>query len=209
MGRAAWFIRLQGCDQSCPWCDSASTWHPNFKPEDLWRPTAKELADEVDGEAPREAFVVVTGGEPGLWVLDELLDELHSIGRKVHIETAGHKFLPVEKLDWITLSPKPFAIHPTQKNVLAASEFKVIVDTIPNAVKGISLCVEGSGPIWLHPEWSQRQNPEVLAWIVEQVTTFPGRFRAGWQLHKLYKADIMDERARSEYVPLGGVDDGL
>ena len=27
-GRAAWFIRLGGCDVYCPWCDSKGTWNP-------------------------------------------------------------------------------------------------------------------------------------------------------------------------------------
>jgi len=82
MGRAAYFVRLYGCDQKCGFCDSAGTWHPDFKPEGIERVSAAQIAERV-GQAlgPPEphfegAFVVLTGGEPCLYPLQELVGAL-------------------------------------------------------------------------------------------------------------------------------------
>ena len=50
-------------------------------------------------------WVILTGGEPGLSISSELIDRIHSIGRKVAIETNGTVPLPVN-IDWVTCSPK-------------------------------------------------------------------------------------------------------
>ena len=44
LGRKAFFIRLQGCPVKCAWCDSASTWHPQFVPKQVRKASAVELA---------------------------------------------------------------------------------------------------------------------------------------------------------------------
>ncbi len=62
-------------------------------------------------------------------------------------------------------------------------------------------------PVWLHPEWSQRENPELLRAIVETVKTTPNT-RAGYQLHKMFGADFQDKGTRPN-VPLGGVSNGV
>ena len=60
-------------------------------------------------------------------------------------------------------------------------------------------------PVWLHPEWSQRENPRVLNAITDAVKSGfkDADFRAGWQLHKLFNADLLDSRS-APVVPLGG-----
>ena len=55
--------------------------------------------------APLSPIVVLTGGEPGLQVDEELVEALHGGGYRVHIETNGTKRLP-KGIDWVTLSPK-------------------------------------------------------------------------------------------------------
>jgi len=62
---------------------------------------------------------------------------------------------------------------------------------------------DGTEPIWLHPEWSHREDPAVLEEIIATVKTVGPPFRAGWQLHKLYAVDAKDGRSRP-LVPLGG-----
>ena len=44
LGRKAFFIRLQGCPVKCAWCDSASTWHPQFVPKQVRKASPAELA---------------------------------------------------------------------------------------------------------------------------------------------------------------------
>lgn len=198
MGRASFFVRLQGCDQACVWCDAASTWHKDWKPDNLWKGTANEVADLV-GNADR---VVITGGEPCLYDLDTLITALN---REVAVETAGHKPLPVSPC-WITLSPKPDGKPPLKESVRRADEFKVIVSDDDTLQRGLD-CIMQRTPgrsVWLHPEWSKRHDPVVLSLITETVKNVGGDLRAGWQVHKNYFADQKDPRARHDYVPLGG-----
>lgn len=199
MGKAAWFIRLQGCDQKCPWCDAAGTWHPDHKPDNLERYTPVELANCV--EAPPGAIVVITGGEPCLYDLDPLIDALADRGYPAHIETAGHRPLPTRPC-WVTLSPKPFATPPLAANVMRADEFKVIVSGPRSMADGLAFTRPGCST-WLHPEWSKHNDQEVLDLITETVKDNPD-LRAGWQLHKAYRSDQLDPASRPA-VPLGGV----
>jgi len=69
-GRRAYFIRLQGCDVACTFCDSASTWHRDFKPENIPLLSAAEVRQLVT--LPARSLVVLTGGEPALHNLDPL-----------------------------------------------------------------------------------------------------------------------------------------
>jgi organic radical activating enzyme len=100
-GRAAYFIRLGGCDVGCVWCDVKDSWDASkHKVYDV-----RSLKSEV-GKTQAE-IVVITGGEPLMHNLDELTQELQSAGLKTHIETSGAHPLS-GTWDWICLSPKKF-----------------------------------------------------------------------------------------------------
>lgn len=175
MGRRAHFIRLQGCDLRCPWCDSSDTWSGQRQTM-----SAEDLAAGI----PENSLVIVTGGEPTLHDLMPLTAAL--VGRHRHLETAGHRPITGRWM-WVTLSPKP-GKSPLRENVTIASEFKIIVSHPDDITHGLSV-LEGrrsDAPVWLHPEWSKHGDPEVLAAIIEAVETTNG-VRAGWQLHKMYE----------------------
>lgn len=207
MGRAAFFIRTQGCDQDCWFCDAAGTWHKDWKPEGLRKWEPEEIAELVYASTPPESMVVITGGEPCLYDLDPLLELLvYQAGRFVAIETAGHRPLPQCPDVWVTLSPKPLAAHPLRENVKRADEFKIIVSDARSLADGLD-CIRGRrkwSSVWLHPEWSHRHDPATLMLITEFVKANAGPFRAGYQLHKLYTADLYDPRSSKIPVPLGG-----
>src|SRR6478735_6249823 len=82
-GKAAYFIRLGGCDVGCVWCDVKESWdgekHPMTEIGMMKSEVKKKHAD----------IVVITGGEPLMYDLDELTNELRSAGFKTHIETSG------------------------------------------------------------------------------------------------------------------------
>lgn len=205
LGRAAFFIRLQGCDQDCWFCDAASTWHKDWKPLDLRKAGAWELARQVELEAEPGAMVVITGGEPCLYNLVPLIEALRANRRHVALETAGHRPLPERDDVWVTLSPKPLAARPLHDSVQRADEFKIIVSDEESLEAGLD-CIQARkryAPVWLHPEWSHRHEPATLSLIVDAVKRYTG-MRAGYQLHKLYMADLLDPHARKEPVPLGG-----
>ncbi|HAV14091.1 MAG TPA: 7-carboxy-7-deazaguanine synthase QueE [Opitutae bacterium] len=202
-GRAAYFIRTFGCPVHCPWCDSAGTWHPDYIPEKIQKYSSEQLKNTVAETAAE--FVVITGGEPTIHNLRPLCDALHSIDRPVHLETSGA--FPIKgDVDWITLSPKRWK-QPLAENVQAASEFKIIVDHL-DAIEEYNSMLQELGanlatPIWLHPEWSQHRDQALLDHITEWIKTKGAPYRAGWQMHKNYAADLRDPRS-APAVPLGG-----
>lgn len=213
-GRAAYFIRTFGCPVHCPWCDSAGTWHPDYIPEKVIRWAVEDLVAEVTKTVAE--FVVVTGGEPAIHVLAPLVDALHAVERPVHLETSGA--FPIRgDFDWITLSPKRWK-RPLTENIERAHEFKIIVDqagAIEEYVGMLKAIAEGgdssasklarheSRPVWLHPEWSKHGDAATLDAITEWVKAQGAPYRAGWQMHKHYAADLKDARSAPP-APLGG-----
>lgn len=201
-GRSAFFIRLHGCPLHCTWCDSAGTWHPEYVPPSVARMEVDELVARVrESKAP---FVVVTGGEPAIHDLVPLCDALHAAGLKVHLETSGA--FPLRGIfDWVTVSPKR-AKAPLRESLACAHEWKLIVES-PDGLAAwlaeLAPLMRADRPVWLHPEWSRRADPAVLGAITDAVKRHGDPLRAGWQLHKLYRADERDSRAAVN-VPLGG-----
>jgi len=196
-GCSAFFIRLFGCPVHCPWCDSAGTWHPEQIPARIER---REVEDLVAAAlTSRPDFVVLTGGEPTIHDLGPLTEALRAKGLRVHLETSG-AFPLRGHFDWITLSPKRWK-WPLVDNLGRADEFKLILDS-PAAFEEywtqVQPHAEGSPgkPVWLHPEWSRREDRALLDLITERVKAIGAPLRAGWQLHKLYAADAQDPRAR-------------
>lgn len=211
MGRAAFFIRLHGCPVHCPWCDSAGTWHPNHIPDGITRWYPEELATKAMENPARLA--VITGGEPCIHNLAPLISQLHARGFEVSIETCGAFPLP-PPVACLTVSPKWNKL-PKAEALMMAREVKLIIETPESIQQWLDKLAEILGvgsyinfvrqrvqTVWLHPEWSQAQNPAVLNAITEAVKMEP-RLRAGWQLHKNYRADNLDARSR-QAVPLGG-----
>ncbi len=205
LGRAAFFIRLFGCPLHCPWCDSAGTWHPDYVPRKVPRRTAVDLAGEAAAERPE--FVVITGGEPCIHNLTALTAALRGRGLPAHLETSG-AYPITGDIAWVTLSPKR-AAAPLPDCVARASEFKLIVEDAGSVdhwvaeLKRLGRADDDPRPVWLHPEWTRRHDPEVLAAITRAVKERRAPFRAGWQMHKNYRADALDARSAPE-APLGG-----
>lgn len=180
LGRSAFFIRLYGCPLRCDWCDSAGTWKGDGKSADL---DAHALAETA--AAARPDFVVVTGGEPAIHDLAPLADALHEKNLRVHVETSG-AFEIRGNVDWVTLSPKPQR-PPLAENWARADEIKLIV-TKPEDIGFWEerIGTNSARSIWLHPEWSRREDAEVLDAISAHVRARGAPFRAGWQMHKLF-----------------------
>jgi 7-carboxy-7-deazaguanine synthase len=193
MGKSSFFIRLHGCPVHCPWCDSAGTWHPDFKPENIDRISPQQLAEEAFSSGCE--IVVITGGEPAIHNLHNLVHQLQIRSLPVHIETCGA--YPIQgEMDWITLSPKRLAL-PTEDNLKIADEFKIIVEHDQSIKEWCNLIdfTRFGIPTWLHPEWSLSSDKLILSSITEWVKQNGSPFRAGFQIHKLFQADEKDERS--------------
>jgi organic radical activating enzyme len=94
-GTASVFVRFSGCNLRCAFCDTAH--------QDGTLMTTRQIVDEVmHYPAP---LIVLTGGEPSLFIDDQLIAALKTTGKRIAIETNGTHPLP-HGIDWITLSPK-------------------------------------------------------------------------------------------------------
>ena len=105
-GKAAFFIRLAGCDVGCFWCDVKESWDAALHPQR----TIPSLTEEAC--AYPATTIIITGGEPLLHPLDELTQSLKAAGKTVHLETSGSSPLSGH-FDWICLSPKKIQITPS------------------------------------------------------------------------------------------------
>ena len=174
-GRAAYFIRLGGCDVGCVWCDVKDSWDGSkFEKFDT-----ESLVLKVK-QTPAE-IVVITGGEPLMHNLDTFTLELQNAGLKTHIETSGAHPLS-GNWDWICLSPKKFKA-PLPGIIPYANELKVVVFNKSDfdwAEKYASL-VNPSCKLYLQPEWDKQQ--EVTPLIVNYIKENP-QWELSLQLHK-------------------------
>lgn len=162
-GKAAYFIRLGGCDVGCVWCDVKDSWDASMHPQ----MTTDEIVKIASAENGRIA--VVTGGEPAMYDLSPLSNALHKAGFKVHIETSGA--YPINgDIDWITLSPKKFKA-PIDESLAKANELKVVVFNKSDLkwAEEHALKVNSNCLLYLQPEWSKREinTPLIIDFIKE------------------------------------------
>ncbi len=174
-GRAAYFIRLGGCDVGCVWCDVKDSWdaqkHPKYNIEAIVLNVANTPAK----------LVVVTGGEPLMHNLDMLTTALHAKGLEINIETSGAHPL-TGNWNWICLSPKKFKA-PLPGILPLANELKVVVFNKSDfkwaeeyAGKVASNC-----KLYLQPEWDNAT--VVTPLIIEYIKANP-TWELSLQIHK-------------------------
>jgi 7-carboxy-7-deazaguanine synthase len=160
-GRAAYFIRVGGCDIGCSWCDTKYAWTADMHPMvDINVIVSNVIAAGADS-------VVVTGGEPLMWNMSPLCELLKMKGIRTYLETSGAYPLS-GSWDWITLSPKKGS-PPMQEIWLMADELKVIIGngTDFDAAEGYRYRVGPECRLLLQPEWSRYT--EMIAAITEYV----------------------------------------
>jgi organic radical activating enzyme len=179
-GKAAYFIRLGGCDVGCVWCEVKESWdaskHPGFTIDEI-----VEMAVSGCPENKEDIIVVITGGEPLMHSLDKLTAALKLRGFKTNIETSGAHPLSGH-WDWICLSPKKFKA-PLPGLITAANELKVVVYNKSDfawAEKYAAL-VNPDCLLYLQPEWSKAA--EMTPLMVDYIKQNP-RWRISLQIHK-------------------------
>jgi len=174
-GKAAYFIRLGGCDVGCVWCDVKDSWEANKHP----KYEVGGLKSEVR-KTPAE-IVVITGGEPLMYDLNELTRELQSAGLKTHIETSGAYPLS-GSWDWICLSPKKFKA-PLPEILPLANELKVIIFNKSDFewAEKYAVLVSSHCKLYLQPEWSKAT--EMTPLIIDYIKSHP-QWELSLQIHK-------------------------
>lgn len=162
-GKAAYFIRIGGCDVGCHWCDVKESWdasiHPLVKVSDVVQKVVESKAKAV----------VITGGEPLQYNLDYITEAFKSKGIETYIETSGA--YPLSGYwDWICLSPKK-TMPPLSEVYAVAHELKIIVynkNDFEWAQEQASK-VSSSCYLYLQPEWSKRESmtPVIVDFVKE------------------------------------------
>jgi 7-carboxy-7-deazaguanine synthase len=174
-GRAAYFIRLGGCDVGCVWCDVKDSWdaakHPKFTIESL-KIKVKETPSEI---------VVITGGEPLMHNLDALTTALQSAGLQTNIETSGAHPLSGH-WNWICLSPKKFKA-PLPGILPLANELKVVIFNKTDFAwaEAYAAKVSADCKLFLQPEWDKAAS--VTPMIIKYIKANP-RWELSLQIHK-------------------------
>ncbi|SFD87932.1 7-carboxy-7-deazaguanine synthase QueE [Spirosoma endophyticum] len=175
-GRAAYFIRLGGCEVGCHWCDVKESWDVNVHPK-------IPIDTIVDGALQHPGrMAVITGGEPLMHDLTRLTATLQMAGFQTNIETSGVCKAVTGSWDWICFSPKKFK-KPNPDIYRKADELKVIIYNQSDFAFAESFVHElrPNCKLFLQSEWS-RSN-EMLPLIVDYVKNNP-QWQISLQTHK-------------------------
>jgi len=164
-GRAAYFIRLGGCEVRCVWCDVKDSWNVNDHP----KVSVETIAAKAQSSGTE--ICVITGGEPFMHNLQALTDVLKDKGLRTHIETSG-AYPITGTWDWICFSPKKF--KPPHPSVAAqADELKVVIFHKSDFAWAEDFAKQ-VGPeckLYLQPEWSKEN--DILPQLIEYVKKNP------------------------------------
>ena len=174
-GKAAYFIRLAGCDVGCVWCDVKESWDDKKYPLQ----SIEEIVAKATAYPGRLA--VITGGEPTLYNLEELTAALKKEGFATNIETSGSSPL-TGMWDWICLSPKKFK-PPLPEILKKASELKIIVFNKSDFdwAEKYAAEVSDSCKLYLQPEWGKAE--KVTPLIIDFIKQNP-KWELSLQIHK-------------------------
>lgn len=174
-GRAAYFVRLAGCDVGCTWCDVKESWDAAAHPV----MAVEQIADEVRRSgAP---FCVITGGEPLMYSLDSLTESLKKYHIATHLETSG-AYPMSGTWDWVCVSPKRFKL-PKQECLQAADELKVVISHRNDLrfAEEYAAQVSSRCKLFLQPEWDK--SDEIIPLMVSYVKEHP-KWQISLQIHK-------------------------
>jgi 7-carboxy-7-deazaguanine synthase len=178
-GRAAYFVRLGGCDVGCVWCDVKDSWDANAHP----KMTVDEIVNTVKANTPadKKNLVVITGGEPLMHDLNQLTTALKAAGFETNIETSGAYTLS-GSWDWICLSPKKFKA-PLPSVVPFANELKVVIFNKSDFewAEKYAAQVSPQCKLYLQPEWDKAAMVTPL--IIEYIKQHP-QWELSLQIHK-------------------------
>lgn len=182
-GRAAYFVRLGGCDVGCVWCDVKDSWdaaaHEKKTVAAIVSLVAQNTAALPKGKT--SGLVVITGGEPLMHDLTHLTAALKENGFETNIETSGAHPLS-GTWDWICLSPKKFK-SPLPEVVPFANELKVVVfnESDFKWAEQYAALVSTECKLYLQPEWNKAALITPL--IIDYIKQHP-KWELSLQIHK-------------------------
>jgi organic radical activating enzyme len=178
-GRAAYFVRLGGCDVGCVWCDVKESWDASVHPQK----SVESIVDDIISNIPNKnsGLVVITGGEPLMHDLTKLTAALKAKRLETNIETSGSHPL-TGTWDWICLSPKKFKA-PLPEVIPFANELKVVIFNKHDFewARQYEALVSPGCKLYLQPEWDKAAIVTPL--IIDYIKQNP-QWQLSLQVHK-------------------------
>ena len=170
-GRPAHFIRFSGCNLHCPFCDT--------KHEEGVMMTDEEILEKINFGSN---MVILTGGEPSLFIDEQFIRKLNNLGKYVCIETNGTHELPKGKF-FVTLSPKFEFVSKAELKIKRASELKVVWNGENNMYKYSDIVAKHR---FIQPCDTQdkEKNAQIMQEVVEYVKEHP-EWRVSVQTQKI------------------------
>ncbi len=184
-GKAAYFIRLGGCDVGCVWCDVKESWnadaHPQQSIDAIVTTALQALPASHQPPDNNKVIAVITGGEPLLYDLELLTKALQAAGFRTHIETSGSSKMS-GVWNWVCVSPKKFKA-PLPEVVSIADELKIIIYNKSDFAWGekFAALVNKDCKLYLQPEWSKTNIVTPL--IIDYIKANP-QWQLSLQVHK-------------------------
>jgi 7-carboxy-7-deazaguanine synthase len=187
-GKAAYFVRLGGCDVGCTWCDVKDSWdpasHPVYQVEEIISKAMQVLRDTAgltDFLPSQQPIAVITGGEPFMHDCTLLTQQLQQAGFRTHVETSGAYPLS-GNWDWVCVSPKKFK-SPVTDMITRADELKVVIFHPSDFqwAEQFASQVSAECKLFLQPEWGRTDRITPL--IIDYIKEHP-EWRFSLQLHK-------------------------
>lgn len=172
------FVRLEGCNLNCWFCDTTFDGGNEYSLE--------ELAAILEEKGVRR--IIWTGGEPTLQLTDEIVQYFKSLGYWQAIETNGTS-RPPKGLDYISVSPKVGA-EVLQENfkdvVIDEIRYPIGASTMPPSIEELPKSKNYLlSPLFIGEDKERlSMSPANISHCLELIQKDP-RWRLSLQLHKL------------------------
>jgi len=184
LGEPTLFIRLSECNLKCYFCDTKYAWQTGQK---MTVAQVVKKVQKIQGSFPAE-WVCLTGGEPLLQNIGELVRALKADQFKIQVETNA-TLPPQVGVNWYTVSPKPpdYFYQPAYKK--KAKEVKIVV------IKGLDLDVikkirrdfPETIPLLLQPQSNnQASGKHALRLLRQALVEGMKNIRMTAQIHKIF-----------------------
>jgi 7-carboxy-7-deazaguanine synthase len=182
-GEPTLFIRLAGCNLECDFCDTKYAWKGG---KELTLARIMSRLKKIRSSYPAE-WVCLTGGEPLLQPIENLIENLKAEDYKIQVETNATFFRRLE-VDWYTISPKPprYLYRPAYKK--KAREVKIVVTKglILDTVLKIRKDFPDKVPLLLQPQSNARWSGKLAFGLLRQAMNEGAQnIRVTAQIHKI------------------------
>jgi organic radical activating enzyme len=184
-GEPTIFIRLAGCNLRCAFCDTKYSWQEGkgYSEEKII-----EAVRQIHGRFPAD-WICLTGGEPLLQDVKQLVKKLRKEGFKIQIETNGTVYRPF-RVDCLTLSPKPQAYGFAPKFAANTNEVKLVVskELTLEVIQNLREKFPVQTPILLQPQSNRKWSMEMGLKLLKQTLNLGLKnIKISIQIHKIFR----------------------